>query len=66
MNSIGQIIRLSTFGESHGPAMGGVLDGIPPLVHIDSEKLQQDVDRRRPGVLPGTSPRKETDKVEIL
>ena len=46
--------------------MGGVLDGIPPLVHIDSEKLQQDVDRRRPGVLPGTSPRKETDKVEIL
>ena len=66
MNSIGQLIRLSTFGESHGPAMGGVLDGMPPLVHIDPERLQREVDRRRPGVQPNTSPRKETDQVEIL
>ena len=66
MNSIGELIRLTTFGESHGPAMGGVLDGMPPLVLIDLDAVRRDVARRRPGHAPGVSQRKESDEVEIL
>lgn len=66
MNSFGNIVRITTFGESHGPAMGGVLDGLPSRVKIDSESVQAFVDRRRPGVDPHTSPRHESDRVELL
>lgn len=66
MNSFGNIIRITTFGESHGPAMGGVLDGLPSRVKIDPEAVQAFVDRRRPGVNPHTSPRRESDRVELL
>ncbi len=66
MNSIGQLIRLTTFGESHGPAMGGILDGMPPLVHIDLAEIQRQLQRRAPGRQPLTSQRREPDKVEIL
>ena len=66
MNTFGEILRLTTFGESHGPAMGGVLDGMPPLVRIDAAALQAEVDRRAPGRRTGTSPRREPDTVEIL
>lgn len=66
MNSTGQLIRLTTFGESHGPAMGGILDGMPPRVHIDLARVQWEVDRRRPGVRPLTSQRREPDRVEVL
>ncbi len=66
MNSIGELIRLTTFGESHGPEMGGVLDGMPPLVLIDLDAVRRDVARRRPGHAPGVSQRKESDEVEIL
>lgn len=66
MNSFGNIVRITTFGESHGPAMGGVLDGLPSRVKIDPEAVQAFVDRRRPGVNPHTSPRRESDRVELL
>lgn len=66
MNSFGTLIRLATFGESHGPAMGGILDGMPPLVHIDMAGIQTELKRRRPGNSFLTSQRKEPDEVEIL
>lgn len=66
MNSFGHLIRLTTFGESHGPAMGGILDGMPPLVRIDPAEIQRRVDARRPGVNPDTSQRREPDHVELL
>ena len=66
MNTIGKILTLTTFGESHGPAMGGVLDGVPAGVDIDLEALQWFVDRRRPGQTVGASSRGEQDRVEVL
>ncbi|MDE6339903.1 MAG: chorismate synthase, partial [Muribaculaceae bacterium] len=66
MNTFGRYIRLTTFGESHGPAMGGILDGMPSRVQIDTRLLQSELDRRAPGRLPNTSARKEPDSVEIL
>lgn len=66
MNTIGKILTLTTFGESHGPAMGGVLDGVPAGVDIDLEVLQRFVDRRRPGQTVGASSRGEQDRVEVL
>lgn len=66
MNSFGNIVRITTFGESHGPAMGGVLDGLPSRVKIDLKAVQAFVDRRRPGVDSRTSPRREKDRVELL
>ncbi len=66
MNSFGTLVRLTTFGESHGPAMGGVLDGMPPLVHIDVEEIRHQLARRRPGDKPNVSQRKEADEPEIL
>ena len=66
MNTIGKILTLTTFGESHGPAMGGVLDGMPAGVSIDLDELQRFVDRRRTGQSPGSSARDEQDRVEVL
>ncbi|MDE6558531.1 MAG: chorismate synthase, partial [Muribaculaceae bacterium] len=66
MNSIGTLLRLTTFGESHGVAMGGVLDGLPAGTRIDMESVQRMIDRRRTGVDPLTSQRRETDIPEIL
>lgn len=66
MNSFGKILTLTSFGESHGPAMGGVLDGMPAGVSVDVEALQRFVDRRRPGNAPGASARDEKDRVELL
>ena len=66
MNTIGKILTLTTFGESHGPAMGGVLDGMPAGVDIDLDRLQRFVDRRRTGQTIGSSSRDEQDKVEVL
>ena len=66
MNTIGKILTLTTFGESHGPAMGGVLDGMPAGVKIDLEALQRFVDRRRTGQTTGSSSRDEKDRVEVL
>ena len=66
MNTIGKILTLTTFGESHGPAMGGVLDGMPAGMDIDMDELQRFVDRRRPGQTLGSSKRDEKDRVEVL
>ena len=66
MNTIGKILTLTTFGESHGPAMGGVLDGMPAGVEIDLEELQRFVARRRTGQTVGASTRDEKDRVEVL
>lgn len=66
MNTIGKILTLTTFGESHGPAMGGVLDGMPAGVDIDLDLLQRFVDRRRTGQTAGSSQREEQDRVEVL
>ncbi len=64
-NFFGQIFRITTFGESHGPAIGVVIDGCPAGLPISKEEIEEDLKRRRPGN-PHTSPRKETDEVEIL
>lgn len=66
MNSFGTLFRLTTFGESHGAAVGGVIDGVPPGVEIDMDFIQGELNRRRPGQSALTTPRKEADKVEFL
>ncbi len=65
-NSFGSIFRITTFGESHGEAVGVVIDGCPSGLAIDMEQVQQDMDRRRPGQSHITTQRKETDRVEVL
>lgn len=66
MNTFGNLFRLTSFGESHGPGVGGILDGFPPGIEVDMDFLQRELDRRRPGQSLLTTPRKEADKVEIL
>ena len=65
-NTFGNIFRLTTFGESHGPGVGGVVDGFPAGIDIDQDFIQHELDRRRPGQSRITTPRKEADKVELL
>jgi chorismate synthase len=65
-NSFGQLFRITTWGESHGPGIGVVIDGCPPLLPITGEEIQAELDRRRPGQSDITTPRKEADVVEIL
>lgn len=64
-NSFGRIFRITTWGESHGPALGVVIDGCPPGIALSAEDIQQDLERRRPGRYLA-SPRREPDQVEIL
>ena len=66
MNTFGQIFRLTTFGESHGEAIGGVVDGMPAGIPIDIDFIQQELNRRRPGQSHITTSRKEQDQVELL
>lgn len=66
MNTFGNLLTLTTFGESHGVAVGGVIDGFPSGVEIDLDFIQSEVDRRRPGHTLGTTTRKEDDQVQIL
>lgn len=65
-NSFGHIFRLSSFGESHGPALGGVIDGCPAGMQIDLDAIQQDLDRRKPGQSAIVTQRKEPDTLRIL
>ena len=67
MSSIfGKIFRVSTFGESHGGAVGVILDGCPPKLKLDIELIQGELNRRKPGQSKITTQRKEEDKLEIL
>jgi len=65
-STFGKFLTITTFGESHGPAVGVILDGCPPGIPIDAETIQRDLDRRRPGQSAVTTQRKEPDQVEIL
>jgi chorismate synthase len=65
-NSFGEIFKITTFGESHGKAIGVVIDGVKPNIPISIEEIQKELDRRRPGQSNISTPRKETDQVEIL
>jgi chorismate synthase len=64
-NSFGQIFRITTWGESHGKAIGVVIDGCPARIPLSEEELNQELDKRAPGKSTLTSPRKESDKAEI-
>jgi len=66
MNTIGHLYRLTTFGESHGIAIGGIIDGCPSGVELDFELIQAELDRRKPGQSSITTQRNEWDKVEFL
>jgi chorismate synthase len=65
-NSFGTLLRITTWGESHGEALGVVIDGCPPRMELSNEDIQKELDRRKPGQGKGSSPRKEKDRVEIL
>jgi chorismate synthase len=65
-NTFGKAFRVTTWGESHGPAVGAVIDGCPPGLPLSTEDIKRDMERRRPGKGGPTSPRKEPDNVEIL
>ena len=65
-NSIGKIFKLTTFGESHGSAIGGIIDGCPAGILLDLNKIQEELDRRKPGQSNIVTQRKESDKVEFL
>ncbi|QIB34398.1 chorismate synthase [Ancylobacter pratisalsi] len=65
-NTFGQLFRVTTFGESHGPAIGGVVDGCPPGIRFRLEEVQAALDRRRPGQSRFTTQRREPDQVKIL
>ena len=65
-NSFGTLFKLTTFGESHGPAIGGIIDGCPAGLKLDLDAVQKDLDRRRPGQSKIVTQRKEPDRVEFL
>jgi chorismate synthase len=65
-NSFGNIFRLTSFGESHGNAIGGIIDGCPPGIRLDMDFIRKELSRRRPGQSELTTPRKETDEVTFL
>lgn len=65
-NTFGKVFALTSFGESHGPAIGGVVDGMPAGIEIDLDFIQAELDRRRPGASPVTTARNEADRVRFL
>ncbi len=65
-NTFGKLFTLTSFGESHGPALGGILDGCPPGVLLDEADIQRDLDRRKPGQSKYTTQRRESDQVHIM
>ena len=66
MNSFGRRLIMTTFGESHGKALGCILDGVPAGLHIDEAFIQRELDRRKPGQNSFSTARKEGDEVQIL
>ncbi len=65
-NTFGKLFTVTTFGESHGPALGAIVDGCPPGLALSEADLQRDLDRRRPGSSRHTTQRREPDQVKIL
>ena len=65
-NTFGRLFRVTTFGESHGPGLGCIIDGVPAGIRLDPALIQHDLDRRRPGQSKVSTMRKEADEVEIL
>jgi len=65
-NTIGELFRVTTFGESHGPALGAIVDGVPPGLLLTEADMQVDLDRRKPGTSQFTTQRREDDQVKIL
>src|SRR6201986_2205728 len=65
-NSFGKLFTVTTFGESHGPAIGCVIDGCPPGMELSESDIQPDLDRRKPGTSRHVTQRREDDLVEIL
>lgn len=65
-NTIGKLFTFTSFGESHGKGIGGIVDGCPPNIELDETFIQQELDRRKPGQSSISSPRKEDDRVEFL
>ncbi len=65
-NTFGKLFTVTTFGESHGPALGAIVDGCPPGVPINEQVIQRDLDRRRPGSSRHTTQRREPDRVRLL
>ena len=66
VNSFGRVLRFSTWGESHGPAIGAIVDGCPPGIELSEADIQPWLDRRRPGTSRFTTQRREPDEVRIL
>ena len=65
-NSFGNIFKVTTFGESHGDALGGIIDGCPPGIHLDLAIIRNDMQRRKPGQSSIVTQRKEEDEVQFL
>ena len=65
-NTFGKLFTVPTFGESHGPALGCIIDGCPPGLSLEASDLQLDLNRRKPGQSRYTTQRKEDDEVQIL
>ena len=65
-NTIGEVFKITTFGESHGLGLGCIIDGCPPGLEIDEAIIQIDLDRRKPGTSRFTTQRREADEVKIL
>tara|TARA_B100000614_G_scaffold80838_1_gene72347 strand:- start:299 stop:733 length:435 start_codon:yes stop_codon:yes gene_type:complete len=65
-NSFGKVLKFTTFGESHGPSIGCVIDGVPPNLIIDEKIIQPYLDRRKPGTSKFVTQRREDDRVKIL
>ena len=65
-NTIGKILSLTTWGESHGKEIGAVLDGVPPNIHITESYIQKYLNQRRPGKSKYVTQRKESDKIKIV
>ena len=65
-NTFGKLFTVTSFGESHGPALGCVIDGCPPGLSLSEEDMQRDLDRRKPGKSRFTTQRRENDAVKIL
>ena len=65
-DTFGKLFTVTTYGESHGPAMGGVVDGCPPGLELSEADIQADLDRRRPGRSRHVTQRKEPDQIKIL